>query len=125
MALDDELFAHLVERISEEVKEHERHLREERGAPLLLRTDNSQLYTVENSKTRQQATIAFHRVQHIIEIRGQGVHYTFQVVLSDKGSLGFTMRKDGELVPGTVTQAKMLTAVHLAMDSITGLHAPF
>jgi hypothetical protein len=29
------------------------------------------------------------------------------------------MRKDGELVPGTVTLGKMLTAVHLAIDSIT------
>jgi hypothetical protein len=29
------------------------------------------------------------------------------------------MRKDGELVPGRVTQGKMLAAVHLAIDSIT------
>ena len=124
MTLKDELFAHLVERITEEVREHERHLREERGAPLVLHADEPQLYTVENDKTGRQATIAFDGLRHIIEIRGEGIHYTFEVIISDKGSPSFMMRKDGELVPGTVTQAKMLTAVHFAIDSITDLHAP-
>jgi len=123
LAITDELFAHLVERITEEVREHERHLREQRGAPLVLHAHDSQLYSVENDRTGRQATIAFDGLQHIIEIRGEGIHYTFEVI-SDKGRPGFTMRKDGELVPGTVTQGKMLTAVHLAIDSITDLPAP-
>jgi hypothetical protein len=123
LAINDELFAHLVEQITEEVRERERHLREQRGAPLVLGAHDSQLYTVENDRTGRQATIAFDGLQHIIEIRGQGIHYTFEVTISDKGSPSFTMRKDGELVPGTVTQAKILTAVHLAIDSITDLHA--
>jgi len=66
----------------------------------------------------RQATIAFDGLQHIIEIRGEGIHYTFEIIISDKGRPSFTMRKDGELVPGTVTQGKMLTAVHLAIESI-------
>ena len=123
LAIKDELFAHLVERITEEVREHERYLREQRGAPLVLHAHDSQLYSVENDRTGRQATIAFDGLQHIIEIRGEGIHYTFEVI-SDKGRPGFTMRKDGELVPGTVTQGKMLTAVHLAIDSITDLPAP-
>ena len=125
MAIQDELFAHLVERITEEVKERERHLREERGAPLVLHARDGQLYSVENEKTGRAATIAFESLKHIVEIRGEGIHYTFEFGMTDQGSPGFTMRKDGELVPGTVTQAKMLTAVHLAIDSITDLHAPF
>lgn len=124
LKIKDELFAHLVERMAEEVREHERHLREQRGAPLVLHAHDSQLYSVENDRTGRQATIAFDGLQHIIEIRGEGIHYTFEVIISDKGSPSFTMRKDGELVPGTVTQAKMLTAVHLAIDSITDLQAP-
>ena len=124
MAINDELFAHLVERITEEVRERERHLREQRGAPLVLHVHESQLYSVENHKTGRQATIAFDGLQHIIEIHAEGIHYTFEVIISDKGRPSFTMRQDGELVPGTVTQAKMLTAVHLAIDSITDLHAP-
>ena len=124
LAIKDELFAHLVERITEEVREHERYLREQRGAPLVLHSHDSQLYSVENDRTGRQATIAFDGLQHIIEIRGEGIHYTFEVIISDKGSPSFTMRKDGELVLGTVTQVKMSTAVHLAIDSITDLHAP-
>ena len=93
-------------------------------APLVLHAHDSQLYSVENDRTGRQATIAFDGLQHIIEIRGEGIHYTFEVIISDKGRPSFTMRQDGELVPGTVTQAKMLTAVHLAIDSITDLHAP-
>jgi len=124
LAIQDELFAHLVERITEEVRERERHLREQRGAPLVLHTHDSQLYRVKNDRTGRQAAIAFDGLQHIIEIRGEGIHYTFEVIISDKGSPSFMMRKDGELVPGTVTQTKMLTAVHLAIDSITDLHAP-
>ena len=124
MAIQDELFAHLVKRITEEVRERERHLREEGGAPLVLHACDSQLYSVENERTGRRATIAFEGLQHIVEIRGEGIHYTFELIITDKGSPGFTMRKDGELVPGTVTQANMLTAVHLAIDSITDLHAP-
>ena len=123
MAIKDELFAHLVERITEEVREHERHLREQRGAPLVLHAHDS-LYSVENDKTGRQATIAFDGLLHIIEIRGEGIQYTFEVIISDQGRPSFTMRKDGELVPGTVTQGKMLTAVHLAIDSTTDLTAP-
>ena len=123
MAIKDELFAHLVERITEEVRARERHIREQRGAPLVLHAHDSQLYSVENDRTGRQATIAFDGLQHIIEIRGEGIHYTFEVI-SDKGRPGFTMRKDGELVPGTVTQGKMLAAVHLAIDSITDLPSP-
>lgn len=119
MAIIDELFAHLVERITEEVRERERHLREQRGAPLVLHAHDSQLYIVENDRTGRQATIAFDGLQHIIEVRGEGLHYTFEIIISDKARPSFTMRKDGELVAGTVTQAKMLTAVHLAIDSIT------
>lgn len=122
--IKDELFAHLVERITEEVREHERHLREERGAPLVLRAHNSQLYSVENHRTGRQATIAFDALQHIMEVRGEGIHYTFEMIIPDKGRPSLMMRKDGQLVPGTVTQAKMLTAVHLAIDSITDLPAP-
>ena len=118
LAIKDELFAHLVERVTEEVRERERHLREEHGAPLVLHARDSQLYRVENDRTGRQATIAFDGLQHIIEIRGEGIHYTFEVIISDKGSPSFMMRKDGELVPGNVTQGKMLTAVHLAIDSI-------
>ena len=118
MAIKDELFAHLVERITEEVRGRERHLREQRGAPLVLHAHDSQLYSVENDRTGRQATIAFDGLQHIIEIRGEGIHYTFEIIISDKGRPSFTMRKDGELVPGTVTQGKMLTAVHLAIESI-------
>jgi len=124
LAIQDELFAHLVERITEEVRERERHLREQRGAPVVLHARDSQRYSVENDKTGRQATIAFDGLQHIIEIRGEGIHYTFEVRISDQGRPRFTMRRDGELVPGTVTQAKMLTAVHLAIDSTTDLHAP-
>jgi hypothetical protein len=124
LAIQDQLFAHLVERITEEVRERERHLREQRGAPLVLHAHDSRLYSVENDRTGSQATIAFDGLRHIIEIRGEGIHYTFEIVISDKGSASFTMRKDGESVPGTVTQAKMLTAVHLAIDSVTDLHAP-
>ena len=124
LAIQDELFAHLVERMTEEVRERERHLREQRGAPLVLHAHDSQLYSVENVRTGRQATIAFDSLQHIIEIRGEGIHYTFEIIIIDKGSPSFTMRKDRELVPGTVTQAKMLTAVHLAIDSITDLPAP-
>ena len=124
LALKDELFAHLVERITEEVRERERHLREQRGAPLVLHAHDSQLYSVENDRTGRQATIAFDGLQHTIEIRGKGIHYTFEVIISDNGRPSFTMRRDGELVPGTVTQGKMLTAVHLAIDSITDLPAP-
>ena len=123
MVMKDDLFAHLVERITEEVRECERHLREQRGAFLVLHAHDSQLYSVENDRTGRQATIAFDGLQHIIEIRGEGIHYTFEIIISDKGRPSFTMRKDGELVPGTVTQAKMLTAVHLAIDSITDLPA--
>src|SRR5215831_17878956 len=121
LAIKDELFAHLVERITEEVRERERHLREHRGAPLVLHPHDSQLYSVENDRTGRQATIAFDSLQHIIEIRGEGIHYT--IIITDNGRPSFTMRKDGELVPGTVTQGKMLTAVHLAIDSITDLPA--
>jgi hypothetical protein len=124
LAIQDDLFAHLVERITEEVRGRERHLREQRGAPLVLHAHDSQLYSVENNRTGRQAMIAFDGLQHIIEIRGEGIHYTFAVIITDKGSPCFTMRKDGDLVPGTVTQAKMLTAVHLAIDSISDLHAP-
>ena len=124
LQIEDELFAHLVERMAEELREHERYLREQGGAPLVLHAHDSQLYSVENDRTGLQATVAFDGLQHIIEIRGKGIHYTFEVIISDKGSPSFTMRKDGELVPGTVTQAKMLTALHLAIDSITDLHAP-
>ena len=124
LAIQDELFAYLVERITVEVRERERHLREQRGAPLVLHAHDSQLYSVENDRTGRQATIAFDSLQHIIEIRGEGIHYTFEIIITDKGSPSFTMRKDRELVPGTVTQAKMLTAVHLAIDSITDLPAP-
>jgi hypothetical protein len=124
LAIEDELFAHLVERITEEVRERERHLREQRGEPLVLHAHDSQLYSVENGKTGRQATIAFDGLQHIIEIRGEGIHYTFEVIISDKGRPSFTMRKDGESVSGTVTQGKMLTAVHLAINSITDLPAP-
>ena len=124
LAIKDELFAHLVERITEEVRERAQHLREQRGAPLVLHAHDSKRYSVENDRTGRQATIAFDGLQHIIEIRGEGIHYTFEVIISDKGRPGFTMRKDGELVPGTVTQGKMLTAVHLAIDSITDLPAP-
>src|SRR5262250_1155296 len=124
LAINDELFGHLVERITEEVRERERHLREQRGAPLVLHAHDSQLYSVENDRTGRQATIAFDGSQHIVEIRGEGIHYTFEIIISDEGRPSFTMRKDGELVPGTVTQGKMLTAVHLAIDSITDLHAP-
>ena len=123
LAIKDELFAHLVERITEEVRERERHLREQHGAPLVLHAHDSQLYSVENDRTGRQATIAFDSLQHIIEIRGEGIHYTFEIII-DKGRPSFTLRKDGELVPGTVTQGKMLTAVHLAIDSITDLPAP-
>ena len=124
LSIQDELFAHLVERITEEVRERERHLREQRGAPLVLHAHDSQLYSVENNRTGRQATIAFDGLQHIIEIRGEGMHYTFAVIIPDKGSPCFTMRKDGEWVPGTVTQAKMLTAVHLAIDSISDWRTP-
>jgi hypothetical protein len=124
LQIEDELFAHLVERMAEELREHERYLREQGGAPLVLHAHDSQLYSVENDRTGLQATVAFDGLQHIIEIRGKRIHYTFEVIISDKGSPSFTMRKDGELVPGTVTQAKMLTALHLAIDSITDLHAP-
>lgn len=119
MAINDELFAHLVERITEEARERERHLREQRGAPLVLHEHDSQLYSVENDRTGRQATIAFDGLEHIIEVRGEGFYYTFAIIISDKGRPSFTMRKDGELVPGTVTLGKMLTAVHLAIDSIT------
>ena len=124
MAIKDELFAHLVERITEEARERERHLREQRGAPLVLHANDSQLCSVENDRTGRQATIAFDSLQHIIEIRGEGIHYTFEIIITDNGRPSFTMRKDGELAPGTVTQGKMLTAVHLAIDSITDLPAP-
>ena len=124
LAIKDELFAHLVERITEEVRERAQHLREQRGAPLVLHAHDSKRYSVENDRTGRQATIAFNILQHIIEIRGKGIHYTFEVIISDKERPSFTMRKDGELVPGTVTQGKMLTAVHLAIDSITDLPAP-
>ena len=123
MAIQDELFAHLVERITEEARERERHLREQRGALLVLHAHDSPLYSVENVRTGRQATIAFDGLLHCVEIRGEGIHYTFEVIISDKGTPSFTMRKDGELVPGTVTQGKMLTAVHLAIDSITDLPA--
>ena len=122
--IKNELFTHLVERITEEVRERERHLREQRGAPLVLHAHDSLLYSVENDRTDRQATIAFDGLQHIIEIRAESIHYTFEIIITDKGRPGFTMRKDGELVPGTVTQGKMLTAVHLAIDSISDLPAP-
>src|SRR6516225_3862926 len=115
LAIQDELFAHLVERMTEEVKEHERHLREQRGAPLVLHAHDAQLYSVENERTGSQATIAFDGLQHMIEVRAEGTHYTFEVIISDTGSPSFTMRRDGELVPGTATQAKILTSVHLAI----------
>ena len=124
LAVEDELFAHLVERITEEVTERERHLREQRGAPLVLHAHDSQLYIVENDRTGRQATIAFDGLQHSIEIRGKGIHYTFEIIITDKGRPSFAMRKDGELLPGTVTQGKMLTAVHLAINSITDLPVP-
>ena len=121
--LKTSFFAHLVERITAEVRERERHLHEQRGAPLVLHAHDSQLYSVENDRTGRQATIAFDSLQHIIEIRGEGIHYTFEIIITDNGRPSFTMRKDGELLPGTTTQGKMLTAVHLAIDSITDLPA--
>jgi hypothetical protein len=123
LAIDDELFAHLVERIIEEARERERHLREQRGAPLVLHAHDSELYSVENYRTGRRATIGFDSLQHIVEIRGEGIHYTFGIIITDVGRPSFTMRKDGELVSGTVTQGKMLTAVHLAIDSISDLPA--
>jgi hypothetical protein len=106
------------------MKERERHLREQRGAPPVLYAHDSQQYSVENDKTGRRATIGFDSLQHIIEIRGEGIHYTFGIIINDQGRPRFTMRKDGEPVPGTVTQGKMFTAVHLAIDSITDLSAP-
>lgn len=121
--MKDELFTHLVRRITEEVRERERHLREQRGMPLVLHANDSKLYSVENNRTGRRATIGFDGLQHIIEIRGESIHYTFEIIITDKGRPSFTMRKDGELVDGTVTQDKMFTAVHLAIDSITDLPA--
>ena len=124
LAIQDELFAHLVERITEEVRERERHLREQRGAPLVLHAQDSQLYGVENDRTGRQATIVFDGSQHIIEIRGDGIEYTFRIVIGQYGRPIFTMREFGQSTEGTVTQSKMLTAVHLAIDSISDLPAP-
>jgi len=121
--IKDELFTHLVERITEEVRERERHLREQRGVPLVLHAHDSNLYSVENDRTGRQATIAFDGLQHIIEIRGDGIEYTFQIVIGQYGRPIFTMREFGQLIEGTVTQSKMLTAVHLAIDSISNLPA--
>ena len=59
LAIQDELFAHLVERITEEVRERERYLREQRGAPLVLHAHDSRHYIVENDRRGHQATIAF------------------------------------------------------------------
>ena len=73
----------IVERITEEVRERERHLREQRGAPLVLHTHDSQLYSVKNDRTGRQAAIAFDGLQHIIEIRGEGIHYTFEISITD------------------------------------------
>jgi hypothetical protein len=80
-----ELFTHLVERIIEEVRERERHLREQPGLPLVLHAHDAKLYSVENDRTGRQATIAFDDLQHIIEIRGDGIEYTFQIVIGQYG----------------------------------------
>jgi hypothetical protein len=100
LAINDELFAHLVERITEEVQERERHLREQRGAPLVLHAPDSQLHSVENDRTGRQATIAFDALQHIIEVRGEGIHYTFEIIISDKGTPSFRCGRTGSWFPG-------------------------
>ena len=75
----------------------------------MLHADNPQLYGVENRETGRRATIAFDGLQHQIDVRGEGIHYVFEVTITQYGMPSFTMRECGRLVQGTVTHGKMLT----------------
>ena len=82
----------MVERIKEEVREHERYLREKRGVSLVLHADDSQLYSVENRETGRRATIAFDGLQHQMDVRGEGIHYVLEVTITHYGRPSYDAR---------------------------------
>jgi hypothetical protein len=122
LALKEDEFHRLAQQIQEEVREHQRFLREERGAPIKLHDRDPERVTVENGDGVRVTTFTFNYLRHEADVRGQGVHYLFAIAI-EKEKPVVTGRKSGQLL-GSVSDHTVITAVRNAIESITDLPRP-
>ncbi len=122
LALKDDEFGRLVEQVHQEVRAHERYLREERGAAIALHDRDPLSATVENADGLRSAVFTFNAVRYEVEVRGEGVHYLFAVAIDGYGKPVVTGRKYGQLIAANIDM--VITAVRHAIESVTDLPRP-
>jgi hypothetical protein len=123
LALKDDEFSRLVDKIREEIRSHERYLREERGVPIVLFDRDPLRATVENKDGLRSAVFTFNQFRYEIDVRGEGIHYAFEVTIGGNGKPIVIGRKYGQLL-NAVTIDNVIDAVRSAINSITDLPRP-
>jgi hypothetical protein len=119
LALKDDEFGRLADLIRKEVREHERHLREERGCAIVLHDRDSRSISVENADGLHSVTITFDALRHEVSWPAS----KFAVEIDGYGKAVVTGRNFGQLL-GVVTEHVIITSVRRAVESITDLPRP-
>ena len=122
LALKDDEFRKLSDLVLKEVRAHERFLREERGAAIVLH-DRFSPITVENVDGLRRAVFAFNSVRFEVDVQSAGIHYLFSADVNPAGKPVVIGRKFGQSL-GEVGIDVVTEAIRSAINSITDLPKP-